>query len=103
MAATAVSPLSCVVAVILQKPSEMAVTSPDGLTVAIFVSSELQISDLLFACEGYDPQFGARPVKRVLQRMLLNELSKQIIAGTVNTEKPIRVDAKGDEVVFVND
>ena len=57
----------------------------------------------LFAREGYDPQFGARPVKRVLQRMLLNELSKQIIAGTVNTEKPIRVDAKGDEVVFVND
>lgn len=57
----------------------------------------------LFAREGYDPQFGARPVKRVLQRMLLNELSKQIIAGTVNTEKTIRVDAKGDEVVFVND
>ena len=57
----------------------------------------------LFAREGYDPQFGARPVKRVLQRMLLNELSKQIIAGTVNTENPIRVDAKGDEVVFVND
>lgn len=57
----------------------------------------------LFAREGYDPQFGARPVKRVLQRMLLNELSKQIIAGTVNTEKPIRVDAKDDDVVFVND
>ena len=57
----------------------------------------------LFAHEGYDPQFGARPVKRVLQRMLLNELSKQIIAGTVNTEKPIRVDAKDDDVVFVND
>lgn len=57
----------------------------------------------LFACEGYDPQFGARPVKRVLQRMLLNELSKQIIAGTVNTEKPIRVDVNDDVVVFVND
>lgn len=57
----------------------------------------------LFAREGYDPQFGARPVKRVLQRMLLNELSKQIIAGTVNTEKPIRVDAKDGDVVFVND
>ena len=57
----------------------------------------------LFAREGYDPQFGARPVKRVLQRMLLNELSKQIIAGTVNTEKPIRVDSKDDDVVFVND
>lgn len=56
----------------------------------------------LFAREGYDPQFGARPVKRVLQRMLLNELSKQIIAGTINTEKPIRVDVARDEIVFAN-
>ena len=56
----------------------------------------------LFAREGYDPQFGARPVKRVLQRMLLNELSKQIIAGTINTDKPIRVDFARDEIVFAN-
>jgi ATP-dependent Clp protease ATP-binding subunit ClpB len=56
----------------------------------------------LFAEEGYDPQFGARPVKRVLQRMLLNELSKQIIAGVVNTDKPIVIDAKGGDVVFEN-
>ncbi len=56
----------------------------------------------LFAREGYDPQFGARPVKRVLQRMLLNELSKQIIAGTINTDKPIHVDVIGGEIVFAN-
>jgi ATP-dependent Clp protease ATP-binding subunit ClpB len=56
----------------------------------------------LFAEEGYDPQFGARPVKRVLQRMLLNELSKQIIAGVVNTDKPIVIDVKGGDVVFEN-
>ena len=56
----------------------------------------------LFAREGYDPQFGARPVKRVLQRMLLNELSKQIIAGTINTDKPIRVDVAENEIVFAN-
>ena len=56
----------------------------------------------LFAREGYDPQFGARPVKRVLQRMLLNELSKQIIAGTINTDKPILVDVAEDEIVFAN-
>ena len=56
----------------------------------------------LFAREGYDPQFGARPVKRVLQRMLLNKLSKQIIAGTINTEKPIRVDVAENEIVFAN-
>ncbi len=56
----------------------------------------------LFASEGYDPQFGARPVKRVLQRMLLNELSKQIIAGAINTDKPIRVDVVRNEIVFAN-
>ena len=56
----------------------------------------------LFTREGYDPQFGARPVKRVLQRMLLNELSKQIIAGTINTDKSIRVDVARDEIVFAN-
>ena len=56
----------------------------------------------LFALEGFDPQFGARPVKRVLQRMLLNELSKQIIAGTINTDKPIRVDVVDDQIAFAN-
>ena len=66
---------------------------------------QLEVTQLavdLFAREGYDPQFGARPVKRVLQRMLLNELSKQIIAGTINTDKPIRVDVAEDEIVFSN-
>ena len=56
----------------------------------------------LFAREGYDPQFGARPVKRVLQRMLLNELSKQIIAGKINTDKPICIDVAEDTIVFAN-
>ena len=66
---------------------------------------QLEVTQLavdLFAREGYDPQFGARPVKRVLQRMLLNELSKQIIAGTINTDKPILVDVARDEIVFSN-
>ena len=49
--------------------------------------------------EGYDPEFGARPVKRVLQRYLLNELSKKLLAGSVNKEKPIIVDdAAGGEI-----
>ena len=56
----------------------------------------------LFAREGYDPQFGARPVKRVLQRMLLNELSKQIIAGKINTDKQICIDVAEDAIVFAN-
>jgi len=42
--------------------------------------------------EGYDPQFGARPVKRIIQRYLLNELSKALIAQTINKDKPIVVD-----------
>jgi len=51
---------------------------------------------------GYDPQFGARPLKRVIQREVLNELSKMILAGKVNTDKPIRVDVRGDDFVFEN-
>jgi len=54
------------------------------------------------AAMGYDPQFGARPLKRVIQREVLNELSKMILAGKVNAEKPIRVDVKGDDFVFEN-
>ena len=56
----------------------------------------------LFAHEGYDPQFGARPVKRVLQRRLLNELSKQIIAGSVDTEKQVVIDARDGDIIFEN-
>lgn len=52
--------------------------------------------------EGYDPQFGARPVKRVIQREILNELSKKIIAGQVNNKVPIVVDYKNNEYVFKN-
>jgi len=51
---------------------------------------------------GYDPQFGARPLKRVIQREVLNELSKMILAGKVNTEKPIQIDVQDDRFVFVN-
>jgi ATP-dependent Clp protease ATP-binding subunit ClpB len=56
----------------------------------------------LFAEEGYDPQFGARPVKRVLQRMLLNELSKRIIAGEVNTDGEILIDVEDNKLLFIN-
>jgi len=52
---------------------------------------------------GYDPQYGARPLKRVLQRELLNELSKQILAGKVHKDTVIFVDLKNDtEFVFEN-
>ncbi|MBR1717023.1 MAG: AAA family ATPase [Paludibacteraceae bacterium] len=54
------------------------------------------------AHEGYDPQFGARPVKRALQRLVLNELSKSIIAGKVDQSKPVVVELKGGELSFRN-
>ena len=52
------------------------------------------------AHEGYDPAFGARPVKRALQRLVLNELSKSIIAGKVNSQKPIIVELREGELRF---
>jgi len=51
---------------------------------------------------GYDPEFGARPVKRAIQHYLLNDLSKKILSGNVNREVPISVDAAGDVLVFNN-
>ena len=51
---------------------------------------------------GYDPEFGARPVKRVIQNMVLNKLSKDIIAQNIDREKPIVIDCLGDELVFRN-
>ncbi len=54
------------------------------------------------AKEGYNPEFGARPVKRVLQRMVLNRLSKDILAQKVDREHPIIIDVKDDELIFRN-
>ncbi len=54
------------------------------------------------AKEGYDPQFGARPIKRVIQRKILNQLSKDLIAGTVDKTKPIIIDAIDDVIFFKN-
>ena len=56
----------------------------------------------LLAEDGYDPEFGARPVKRTIQRMVLNQLSKDILAQKVDREHPIVIDRKDDELVFVN-
>ena len=54
------------------------------------------------AKEGYNPEFGARPVKRVLQRMVLNRLSKDILAQKVDREHPIIIDVEGEELKFRN-
>ena len=66
---------------------------------------ELRVTDdarNFIADVGYDPQFGARPIKRVIQRYLLNDLSKALLAQTVNRDKPIVVDKKGDGLTFDN-
>lgn len=51
---------------------------------------------------GYDPEFGARPVKRAVQRFVLNDLSKSLLAGKVNRDKPIIIDNFGEGLVFRN-
>jgi len=56
----------------------------------------------LIARAGFDPEFGARPVKRALQRLLLNDLSKALLAGTVDKSKTIEISANGDSLSFRN-
>ncbi len=56
----------------------------------------------LLADAGYDPDFGARPVKRAIQRLLLNDLSKKLLGGGIDRERPIRVDAKDGQLTFGN-
>jgi ATP-dependent Clp protease ATP-binding subunit ClpB len=66
---------------------------------------ELQMTDraIDFMAEaGYDPEFGARPVKRAIQRYLLNDLSKRLLGQDVDREKPIVVDSDGEKLTFSN-
>ncbi len=56
----------------------------------------------LIAEKGYDPQFGARPVKRVIQKMVLNELSKELLSGHVDRSRAIVIDRAGEGLVFRN-
>ena len=52
--------------------------------------------------KGFDPQFGARPVKRVIQKYVLNELSKELLGGKINKDRPITIDSNGAGLVFKN-
>ena len=54
------------------------------------------------AAAGYDPLYGARPVKRAIQREVVNELSKRILAGTVDRSRPVKIDAGPDGLTFAN-
>lgn len=51
---------------------------------------------------GFDPEFGARPVKRALQRLLLNDLSKALLSGSIDKSRPITAQAEGDHLTFAN-
>ncbi|HRV89133.1 MAG TPA: ATP-dependent chaperone ClpB [Prolixibacteraceae bacterium] len=51
---------------------------------------------------GYDPHFGARPVKRLLQKYILNELSRKILAGTISPDRPIVIGVRDEELIFTN-
>lgn len=81
----------------LQVKSVQKMLSANGITQTV----TKEALDLL-AEDGYDPEFGARPVKRTIQRMVLNQLSKDILAQKVDREHPIIIDRKGDELVFKN-
>jgi ATP-dependent Clp protease ATP-binding subunit ClpB len=52
---------------------------------------------------GYDPHYGARPVKRVIQKTVVNELSREILAGSINKDYPVKVDYDGEKITFSNE
>ena len=67
------------------------------------VSLEVTDNAIKFIAKaGFDPDFGARPVKRAIQSHLLNDLSKQLLAGAVDKQNPIRVDSDGSKLIFSN-
>ena len=83
--------------VTLQMNAVKKMLEPQGFTLTV---TDAAISYLADA--GYDPEFGARPVKRAIQRLVLNDLSKKILAEEVSREKPIVIDANGAGLQFRN-
>ena len=81
----------------LQMEAVRKMLAPQGFTLTV---TERAIDALAEA--GYDPEFGARPVKRAIQRDVLNDLSKRLLAGDVDRNRPITVDAEGGRLVFRN-
>ncbi len=81
----------------LQVKSVKKMLAANGITLEVTPKALSFLAD-----EGYDPEFGARPVKRVIHRLVLNRLSKDILAQTVDKEKPIIIDVADDNLVFRN-
>lgn len=88
--------ISKVVSLQLERAKQML--EPQGFTLQWTDSAVDYLAQV-----GYDPEFGARPVKRAIQRYVLNDLSKAILAETVSREKPIIIDYFGDGLVFRNE
>ena len=83
--------------VTLQLKRVEAMLAPQGFTLKWTDSAVEYLTKV-----GYDPEFGARPVKRAIQRYVLNDLSKAILAETVSREKPVIIDDLGEGLVFHN-
>ncbi len=88
--------ISSVVRLQMERVAQML--SQQGFTL---VTTDAAISTLAEA--GYDPDFGARPVKRAIQRDVLNALSKQLLSGAINKDKTITIDSKDNVIVFRNE
>lgn len=72
--------------------------SEDGVEISFTPAFEDYMTDM-----GYDPAFGARPIKRVMQRELVNQLAKAILDGTVHRDSVIEADVAGGEIVLKNE
>ena len=83
--------------VTLQMNAVKRMLEPQGFTLNVTPKAIDFLAD-----EGFDPEFGARPVKRAIQRCVLNDLSKKILSEEVSREKPITIDADDNGLVFKN-
>ena len=83
--------------VTLQMNAVKKMLEPQGFTLNVTTAAIGFLAD-----EGFDPEFGARPVKRAIQRCVLNDLSKKILSDEVSREKPITIDADSEGLVFRN-
>ena len=81
----------------LQIDSIKRMLASNGVTLEVTDSALLYLAE-----EGYDPEFGARPVKRVIHRMILNQLSKDILAQKIDRSKPIIIDYNQGSLTFKN-
>ncbi len=81
----------------LQMDGVCRMLDAQGFTLRVTDAAVDYIAD-----QGYDPEFGARPVKRAIQRLVLNDLSKRILAEEISRDKPVTVDANGAGLQFRN-